>query len=75
MESKDTSNNEQEQSKLINSDNKLKNIKSDYYIRKLFDVISKRKSFDIIRYNKIIQKRINININHYKEYSEKYSSI
>ena len=30
---------------------------------------------ETIRYNKNIQKRINININHYKAYSEEYSSI
>ena len=35
----------------------------------------KRKSLETVRYNKNIQKRINININHYKAYSEEYSSI
>ena len=35
----------------------------------------KRKSLETVRYNKSIQKRINININHYKAYSEEYSSI
>ena len=34
-----------------------------------------RKYLETIRYNKNIQKRINININHYKAYSKKYSSI
>ena len=37
--------------------------------------MSKRKSLETIRYNKNLQKRINININHYKAYSEIYSSI
>jgi len=37
--------------------------------------MSKRKSLENIRYNKSIQKRINIDINNYREYSEKYSSI
>ena len=37
--------------------------------------MSERKSLETIRYNKSIQKRINININHYKAYSEEYSSI
>ena len=54
----------QEQSKLINSSNKLKNLKSDYFIQKLFDYLHKRKSLKTIKYNKNIQKRINININH-----------
>ena len=77
MESKDipTKEKEQEQSKLIISGNTLKNLKSDYFIRKIFDYIHKKKSLETIRYNKNIQKRINININHYKEYSEKYSSL
>ena len=77
MESKDTptKEKEQEKSKLINSDNILKNLKSDYFIQKFFDYIQKRRILKTIRYNKSIQKRINLNINHYKEYSEKYSSI
>jgi len=77
MESKDTTNKaeEQRQSKLIASDNKLKNLKSDYFIQKIFEYMSKRKSLETIRYNKNIQKRIDININHYKAYSEKFSSI
>ena len=77
MESKDTptKEKEQEQSKLINSDNILQNLKSDYFIQKFFDYIQKRRTLKTIRYNKSIQKRININIIHYKEYSEKYSSI
>ena len=37
--------------------------------------MTERKSLEAIRYNKSIQKRIDININHYKAYSEKYSSI
>ena len=77
MESKDksTKEKEQEQSKLISSDNLLKNIKSNFILKKFFDYIHKIKSLETIRYNKSIQKRINININHYKEYSEKCSSI
>jgi len=66
---------EQEQSKLIISNNKLRNLKSDYFIQKFFGYIPERKSMETIRYNKSIQKRIGININQYKVYSEKYSSI
>jgi len=77
MESKDTPNKVEEQrhSQLIDSNNKLRNLKSDYFIQKFFEYISERKTIEIIRWNKSIQKRINININHYKAYSEKYSSI
>ena len=66
---------DQEQSQLINSNNKLKNIKSNFILKKCFDYIHKRKSLETIKYNKNIQKRMNININHYKEYSENYSDL
>ena len=66
---------EQGQSKLIDANNQLKNVKSDYFIQKFFGYMKKRKSLETVRYNKSIQKRINININHYKAYSEEYSSI
>ena len=66
---------EQGQSKLNVSSNQLRNLKSDYFIQKFFGYMTERKSLETIRYNKNIKKRINININHYKAYSEKYSSI
>ena len=77
MEQKDTSSEvkEQAQSKLIASNNQLKNVKSHYIILKFFEYMTERKSLETIRYNKSIQKRIDININHYKAYSEEYSSI
>ena len=77
MEPKDTKSKveEQGQSKLIASNNKLRKLKSDYFIQKFFGYMPKRKSLVTIKYNKSIQKRINININHYKAYSEEYSSI
>ena len=77
MESKDTTSKveEQGQSKLTAANNQLKNVKSDYFIQKFFGYMSERKYLETIRYSKSIQKRINININHYKAYSEEYSSI
>ena len=77
MEPKDTPSKveEQGQSKLIASNNQLRNLKSDYFIQKFFGYMPKRKSLETIRYNKSIQKRINININHYKAYSETKTSI
>ena len=77
MESKDTTSliGEKGQSKLIVSNNQLRNVKSYYIIKKFFEYMTERKSLETIRYNKSIQKRINISINHYKAYSEKYSSI
>ena len=67
MESKDTTSKVEEQG--------LRNLQSDYFIQKFFGYMSEKKYLETIRYNKSIQKRINININHYKAYSEEYSSI
>ena len=78
MESKDTPSKteEQGQSKLIISNNQLRKVKSDYFIQKFFGYISERKSLlETIRYNKSIQKRMHININHYKAFSETKTSI
>ena len=58
-----------------NQRNKLEDIKADYFLVKLFDMLHKRRALEVIRYNKNIQQRINININNYKENSKIYSSI
>ena len=73
MEHKNTSNKikDQKESQLISSNNILRYIKSNFILKKFFDYLNKRKSLEIIKYNKNIQKRMNININNYKEYSEK----
>ena len=51
--------------------NILSYLKSNYLLKKLFDNLLKKKSLDIIKYNNNLKDRINININNYKEYSEK----
>ena len=51
------------------------NIKGDYFLQLLFNNLERKRLLEILKYNKNIKKRINININDYKEYSEKYSSI
>ena len=48
----------------------LDNLKSDYFLRKLFDILKKDKSLKIIKYNKQLQKRLNININDYMQCSK-----
>ena len=53
----------------------FENLKSKYILQKIFGNLLKKKLLDIIKYNKNIQKGINININDYKNFSEKYSSI
>ena len=67
--------NEKTDSNKIESKNIFENVKSNYILKKLFYNLLKKKSLDIIKYNKNIQKRINISIKDYKEYSEIYSSI
>ena len=53
----------------------FENIKSKYILNKVFNHIKRKQLLDIFKYNKNIQKRININIDDYKEYSEKFSLI
>ena len=77
MYSRDMNNSEEKKEKLnpIKSKNMFITIKSDYFIQKLFDNMQKRISLDIIKYNINLQKRLNININNYKDFSENFSSI
>ena len=53
----------------------LLNIKSNYFLERIYDNIFKKKSLEIVKYNKKIQKRLKLSIKDYKEYSEKFSSI
>ena len=59
MEPKDTPSKveEQRQSKLSVSNNKLRNLKSDYFIQKFFGYMPERKSLETIRYNKSMKKK------------------
>ena len=75
MKSKHVLNKGKEKYKLVNSKNKLKKLKSDFFLRKFFEYVPNKKSLEIMKYNRNIQKRMNINIKNYKDYSEKYSSI
>ena len=54
----------------------LKKIKSDFFLRNLFNNnLNKKKSLEIVKYNNNTKQRLNLNINDYKEYCETYSSI
>ena len=77
MESKDITNTEKEieKSNLNKSKNKFRNIKSNYILKRLFGYMQARISLKIIKYNINLQKKLNININNYKDFSEKFSSI
>ena len=59
----------------IKSSGILGNIKSKYILKNVFNNLETIKSLNFIKYNNIIKKRMDININDYKEYIEKYSSI
>ena len=54
----------------IKSSISLINVKSDFFLEKLFDNVPKNLFFTIVKYNKKVQKRLKINIQNYKEYSE-----
>ena len=77
MDSKDKIKTEKQIEKMnsIKLKNKLINIKSCYIMKKIFDIMPKRIYLEIVKYNINIQKRLNINIDNYKDFSEKYSSI
>ena len=53
----------------------LDNLKSDYFLPKIFDYIQKKKFLQILKFNKKLQKRLKLNIHDYKEYSQYYSSV
>ena len=53
----------------------LINIQSYYFLQKLFGNIPQKRAFEIMKINKNIQNRLNININNYIEYCELYTPI
>ena len=53
-----------------NSKVEFDNLKSDYFLKRIFEYMKKNKSLEIIKYNKKLQKRLNLSINDYKECSE-----
>ena len=50
----------------------LKNIKSSYFIKKLFLCVKEKQKLEVVKYNKSLQKNINISIINYKFFSGKY---
>ena len=53
----------------------IKSLKSDYFLQKLYDNMTKKKKLEIVKYNKRIQNRINLSVKNYKEYSETFTPI
>ena len=52
--------------KIAQSNSILQNIKSNYFLERIYDNILKKKSLDIVKYNKRLQNRINLSIKDYK---------
>ena len=48
------------------SKTRLINIKSDFFLKILFDIVFEKRRLEIIKNNKNIQNRLYININDYK---------
>ena len=59
----------------IKSKVNLNNLKSIVILKKILSYITKNESLNILRYNKKLQKRLNLSINDYKDYSQLYSPI
>ena len=70
MDSDKTSNIEKGKTKQFKSKGILDNIKSIQILRKICDQIQKHKFYKLFNYNKNIQKKLNIDINDYKQFSE-----
>ena len=61
--------------KFIKLNSFLTNVKCKYILKIIFDNLSKLKLLEIIKYNKTIQNRLDININNYKKYSQEHTLI
>ena len=53
----------------------IENLKSDYFLQTLYDIMPKKNKLEIVKYNKRIQNRLNLSIKDYKEYSETFTPI
>ena len=53
----------------------LNKIRSNYILKKIYINLNKKTSLELIKYNKKLQQRLNIELNDYKNYCETYSTI
>ena len=65
----------QEKVNQIKSKDLLDNIKSKYFIDKIFDHLKKSRYLEIIKCSKKIQHLLNLNLKSYKEFSKKFTPI
>ena len=75
MDSSNISNNQKEGVNIGKYNGLLCNINSKYILQKIFENMSQKKSLTIIKNNKIIQQRLDISIDTYKEYFITYTTI
>ena len=50
----------------------LKNISSFYIFKKIFKYLHAHRLLKLIKYNKLIQEKLNINLYNYKKFTGKY---
>ena len=50
-------------------------IKNNYILKQIFEKLKTHTKLELIKYNKQIQKRLNLSVEDYKEYYQLYSSI
>ena len=50
----------------------LDDIKSDYIIHYIFSLLNQNRKFKLVKYNKILQSKLDINLIDYKHLSGKY---
>ena len=70
MESSNNTSKENNEENESAKPNIIDNIKSVYFLEKLYDNIQKKKKLEIAKYNKRIQNKLNLSVKDYKEYSE-----
>ena len=62
-------------SKQIISKVDLYKLRSNFMLKKIFNYIKSKRKLEIMKYNKKLQKRLDLSFNDYKEYTQLYSSI
>ena len=53
----------------------FESIKSNFILKKIMNIINKKKLLEIVKINKKLLKKLDLNINDYKEFTQLYSSI
>ena len=59
----------------VKTNNIIENIKNKYIFQKIYDNVPKKQKLEIVKYNKKMQNKLNINIKDYKRYCETFTPI